>query len=111
MSRNIFSDEAFEAWLVNQPADNRYDYTEPEDCLVTRYFKASGVACKATCFGYQLKRPGQVIAPEEWDAIAIGHVTHIHASKEEEDAWERENWNYGAALKRLRAHMKAKEAA
>jgi hypothetical protein len=83
--------ESLIAWLEKQNPATRYSYTDIEGCLLSKYFRAMGFRwafCGASRFSYfrffvlLLSKP----IPEEMNDIA-----------------RRDEWTYGAALKRARA--------
>ncbi len=46
MSTPVFSRLGLIAWLETQDPETEYDYTDPADCLLCRYFRAVGVPLK-----------------------------------------------------------------
>lgn len=77
------------AWLETQPADEVYDYTCDEACLLARYFTASGfenVLVGAASLSYGPNWSTDIPLPRGWDYLT----------------WERPR-NYGAALQRARS--------
>lgn len=79
--------EALIAWLEKQPASIEYDYTDPRDCLLCRYFKAHGYSNPAISGAEMDHDGGHTYFPDIFRKIA-------------NDSLDGEN--YGAALKRAR---------
>lgn len=40
---DVFSLEGLIAWLEQQPGETKYDYADPRDCLLCRYFRDRGI--------------------------------------------------------------------
>lgn len=80
----------FIKWLRTQPADRRYDYTDPNSCLIAEYRRAHG------------------FKPESLKSNDIQHpfmkIVHPLGGMESRD------WTYGEALNRARAAQKSLSA-
>ena len=87
-----FSLESLVAWLERQPGDGTYDYCDPFDCLLCRYFRAVGIPVFSIALNiYDLERRGKRhIFP-----MALKHISYGPGY----------NWTYGAALTRARAAL------
>ncbi len=102
MSRNIFSDEAFAAWLEKQPAKSKYSYQSTTYCLINQYLTAAGVKVMSVNESAWTGLDWQDhMLPEGWDAVCIGT-----ASFSRDGDKPHRSWTYGGALARLRKHMK-----
>jgi hypothetical protein len=79
--------EALIAWLERQPAATVYEYCNPRDCLLCRYFRDLGYEDVSIAWDTMYHQSGEVVFPRAF---------HWDISNDE-------GQTYGAALKRARA--------
>jgi hypothetical protein len=77
------------AWLQTKDPTQRYNYCDPQRCLLCQYFNETfGVPVIATAKNYDVG--GWRPLPEHFDEVSYGNTT-------------RADWTFGAALERARA--------
>lgn len=100
--RHPLSTESLVAWLEKQPAEGRYDFRNPYNCLLCQYFRDMGLPVVSVIpDGWREKwEAGHRLhpLPEGWNKVAEGKP------------WDESTRGFGSALERAR-ELLAKEVA
>lgn len=86
--RSPFELQSLIDWLDKQPARGKYDYSEPQACLICQYFDAIGIRY-------------DTVDPYHWRSSERGDLRPLPEGFN--DIAQRPPWTFGGALVRARA--------